>query len=175
MLRGDLADAGITYALEGPDGPEYADFHSLRHSYLTLGGRAGIDLRTLQELAGHSDPILTARYSHRRLYDLAGAVDKLPNLVPNNSPNTDAKAFPLRSTGTDPTSGVVTGDTEPHLTASNCNLRIVNASGSENDNRQELQGNDTVSHRSASRRTSAPCRARTDDPLIKSQLLYQLS
>jgi hypothetical protein len=51
-------------------------------SYLTLGRRAGIDLRTLQDLAGHSKPELTARYSHRRLYDLAGAVDKLPNLVP---------------------------------------------------------------------------------------------
>jgi integrase len=46
---------------------------------------SGIDLRTLQELAGHSDPILTARYSHRRLYDLAGAVEKLPNLVPTDA------------------------------------------------------------------------------------------
>ncbi len=83
MLRIDLEAAGIPYAVEGPDGPEYADFHSLRHSYLTLGGRSGIDLRTLQELAGHSKPELTARYSHRRLYDLAGAVEKLPNLVPD--------------------------------------------------------------------------------------------
>ena len=85
MLRIDLDAAGIPYAVEGPDGPEYADFHALRHSYLTLGGRSGIDLRTLQELAGHSKPELTARYSHRRLYDLAGAVDKLPNLVPVES------------------------------------------------------------------------------------------
>ncbi len=82
MMRGDLAAAGIAYAVAGPDGPLYADFHALRHSYLTLGGRSGIDLRTLQELAGHSKPELTARYSHRRLNDLAGAVDRLPNLVP---------------------------------------------------------------------------------------------
>ena len=54
MLRIDLEAAGIPYAVEGPDGPLYADFHSLRHTYLTLGGRAGIDLRTLQELAGHA-------------------------------------------------------------------------------------------------------------------------
>jgi len=84
---------------EGPDGPEYADFHSLRHSFLTLGGRAGIDLRTAQELAGHSTPILTAR-SHRRLYDLAGAVGKLPNLVPPAA-NRDAAELPFRLTGAD--------------------------------------------------------------------------
>jgi excisionase family DNA binding protein len=66
MLRLDLEAAGILYAVDGPDGPLFADFHALRHIYLTLGGRAGIDLRTLQELAGHSTPLLTARYSHRR-------------------------------------------------------------------------------------------------------------
>ena len=45
---------------------------------------------------------LTARYSHRRLYDLAGAVDKLPNLVPNsNTPNTEDEQIPLRMMGTD--------------------------------------------------------------------------
>src|SRR5437588_865899 len=78
MLRIDLAAAGIPYAVDGPDGPLFADFHALRHSYITLCGRAGIDLRTLQELAGHSTPVLTARYSHRHLDDLAGAVGRLP-------------------------------------------------------------------------------------------------
>jgi integrase len=97
MLRIDLDAAGIPYAVAGPDGPLYADFHALRHSYLTLGGRAGIDLRTLQELAGHSTPTLTARYSHRRLYDLAGAVEKLPNFLPGDGPSVET----LRATGTD--------------------------------------------------------------------------
>ena len=98
MMRGDLEAAGIAYATEGPDGPQYADFHALRHSFLTLGGRAGIDLRTLQELAGHHSPILTARYSHRRLYDLAGAVGKLPCFLPDQ---TDTNAKTLHATGTD--------------------------------------------------------------------------
>jgi integrase len=99
MLRGDLEAAGIPYAVEGPDGPLFADFHALRHTYLTLGGRAGIDLRTLQELAGHSTPVLTARYSHRRLHDLAGAVERLPNFLPTGGPEAGAAA--LRATGTD--------------------------------------------------------------------------
>jgi integrase len=98
MLRGDLEAAGIPYVVEGPDGPLHADFHALRHSYLTLGGRAGIDLRTLQELAGHSTPVLTARYSHRRLYDLAGAVEKLPSILPGKDP---PQADTLRATGTE--------------------------------------------------------------------------
>jgi hypothetical protein len=71
-------------------------FHALRHTYLTLGGRAGIDLRTLQELAGHSTPNLTARYSQRNLYDLAGAVGKLPSFLPGQGPQPE----PLRATGT---------------------------------------------------------------------------
>jgi len=98
MIRGDLEAAGIAYAVEGPDGAEHADFHSLRHSFLTLGGRSGIDLRTLQELAGHSKPELTARYSHRRLYDLAGAIGKLPNIIPTDG----LEKASLKATGTDP-------------------------------------------------------------------------
>src|SRR5262249_1205318 len=99
MLRGDLEAAGIPYAVEGPDGPLYADFHALRHTYLTLAGRAGIDLRTLQELAGHSTPTLPARYSHRRLHDLQGAVEKLPRMLPGEGPARAASA--LRPTGSE--------------------------------------------------------------------------
>ena len=57
MLLADLEAVGIAYVNDGPDGPEYTDFHALRHTYLTLGGRSGIDLRTLRELAGHSTPL----------------------------------------------------------------------------------------------------------------------
>src|SRR5262249_23141092 len=64
-----------------------------------LLGRGGVDLRTAQELAGHSTPVLTARYSHRRLYDLAGAVEKLPKFLPDRDYGPDAEH--LRATGTD--------------------------------------------------------------------------
>lgn len=92
MLRIDLEAAGIPYATEGPDGPEFTDFHSLRHSFLTELGRNGVDLRTAQELAGHSTPELTARYSHRRLYDLQGAGGKLPTLAIDDPQATDQAA-----------------------------------------------------------------------------------
>jgi integrase/recombinase XerC len=158
MLRGDLVEADIPYATEGPDGPEYADFHSLRHSYLTLGGRSGIDLRTLQILAGHSTPVLTARYSHRRLHDLVVAVDKLPNLVPS-SPGTDASAIPLRSTGTDGAGGVVpgvvTGRISPRHTASSCTFEVIGGTRDEVAEAREMQAKTpicTVLHQYSSER-----------------------
>jgi Phage integrase family len=86
MLRGDLDAAGIPYSVPGPDGPEYADFHALRHSYLTMLGKTA-DPRTVQELARHSRPEVTPRYVHKRHDDLAGAVGKLPALVPTAAPD----------------------------------------------------------------------------------------
>ena len=41
MLRFDLDAARIPYTVEGPDGSLYADFHALRHSYITALGRVG--------------------------------------------------------------------------------------------------------------------------------------
>jgi integrase len=81
MLRADLRDAGVPYIVDGPDGPAYADFHSLRHTFLTSLGKAGVELRVAQLIAGHSSPTITARYSHRSLADLADAVKKLPSLT----------------------------------------------------------------------------------------------
>ncbi len=52
---------------------------------MTVTESASVELRTAQELAGHSTPLLTARYTHRRLHDLQGAVDKLPALVPDTA------------------------------------------------------------------------------------------
>jgi integrase len=98
MLRRDLADAGIPYTVDSPDGPLHCDFHALRHTYLTLGGRAGIDLRTLQDLAGHSTSKLTERYTHIRLHDLAGAVEKLPPILPNEATSEPHQQL---ATGTD--------------------------------------------------------------------------
>ena len=173
MLRIDLDAAGIPYAVEGPDGPEYADFHALRHTYLTMGGRSGIDLRTLQELAGHSTPELTARYSHRRLYDLAGAVDKLPGLVPSQPVNT-----PLRMTGTDDVGalksappGALAGGISPPQTASISTSEIIGSIPADMTKGLENKGNGTDLHRLASINTDGPARIRTENQGIMSPLL----
>ena len=59
MLRIDLDAVGIPYVIEGPDGPLYADFHVLRHSYVALLDRAGLTLKQAMQLARHSDPEAT--------------------------------------------------------------------------------------------------------------------
>ncbi|MBM3984022.1 MAG: hypothetical protein FJ304_27890, partial [Planctomycetes bacterium] len=166
MLRRDLEAVEVPYSVEGPDGPEYADFHALRHTYLTMLGRHGVDLRTAQELAGHSTPLLTARYSHRRLHDLAGAVDKLPNLVPP-IPTTGTAELPLRAFGTDGAKadnsirlgvvpGVVTGCAGRHHSASSCNRETVATGEDANSEVLEMQGAGAVLRRPASRCIELP-------------------
>jgi len=181
MLRRDLEAAGIPYAVEGPDGPEHADFHSLRHSYLTLGGRSGIDLRTLQGLAGHSTPTLTARYSHRRLHDLAGAVDMLPDLVPTDRPDVGRAELPLRMTGTDVAAisgavpgavpGAVTGGADMHFSASIGTLRLFGAEGPESTQPLETTRAGASQHRPASICTSEDDGTRTRNHRIDSPVL----
>lgn len=66
ILRADLERAGIPYAAGG----QVIDFHALRTSYVTHLIQAGVDVKTVQELARHSTPTLTiqryARTSNER-------------------------------------------------------------------------------------------------------------
>jgi integrase len=99
MLRRDLAAAGILYAIDGPEGPLYLDFHALRHGYVALLDRAGASLKEAMQLARHSDPKLTmARYGRAQLHNLAAAVGRLPRLLPDDLQTGRLK---LRATGTD--------------------------------------------------------------------------
>jgi integrase len=99
MFRRDLEAAGIPYAVEGPDGPLFADFHALRHSYVALLDKAGVSLKQAMQLARHSDPRLTmARYGRAQLADLGATVERLPSLT-TPSPRTEIGT--LRATGTD--------------------------------------------------------------------------
>lgn len=78
MLRKDLAKAGVPYKVETTDGPRYADFHALRHSYLSALSALGVAPKELQELARHSDVRLTLGiYTHTRIGALGASVAKL--------------------------------------------------------------------------------------------------
>jgi integrase len=98
MLRIDLEAAGIPYVACGPDGPEYADFHALRHSYSTNVVNSGVNVKLAQSLARHSTVTLTlGRYTHVQLHDLGSAVQKLPALKRTGAGQPEA----MRPTGTE--------------------------------------------------------------------------
>jgi integrase len=99
MLRIDLDAAGVPYVVDGPDGPLYADFHALRHSYIAMLDQSGATLKEAMQLARHSDPKLTmAVYGRARLHDLGEAVRRLPSVV--YGPQAAAAQRPA-ATGTD--------------------------------------------------------------------------
>jgi integrase len=78
MQRLDLRDAGIPYVSDGPDGPLFADFHALRHTFIAMLDRAGVTLKQAMQLARHSDPKLTLRvYGRARMEELGEAVNRL--------------------------------------------------------------------------------------------------
>lgn len=60
---------------------KYRKFHSLRHTYITKLFEAGVPLKTVQMLAGHSDISTTANiYTHVMPKEKVTAVEKLNNL-----------------------------------------------------------------------------------------------
>src|SRR5262249_56671488 len=67
----------------------YADFHALRHTYISRIVQSGASAKTAQTLARHSTVQLTlGRYAHASLLDLSAAVSALP---PITSPGPDAE------------------------------------------------------------------------------------
>ncbi len=111
MLREDLADARqawldaartpqermareqSTFCAYRDDAGRCADFHALRHTFISNLVAGGVHPKTAQQLARHSTITLTMdRYSHVFRGDVARALDVLPNLGP-------AKEA-LRATGT---------------------------------------------------------------------------
>jgi integrase len=78
VFKQDLEAAGIVYR---DAGGRVADFHSLRHTFITNLARGGVHPKTAQALARHSTITLTMdRYSHSYLGDEASAVATLPDL-----------------------------------------------------------------------------------------------
>lgn len=77
-IRKDEADAGVAY--ETADG--FADFHSLRHLFITSLFRVGVHPRTAQVLARHSTIVLTMAIYTKPGDKAVEAVGRLPSCVP---------------------------------------------------------------------------------------------
>ena len=78
MMKADLKRAEIPYIDQHG---RYADFHSLRHTFVSNLGKAGVSPKMAQSLARHSDVNLTMNvYSHLELQEQAEAVKHLPPL-----------------------------------------------------------------------------------------------
>jgi integrase len=81
MMKTDLAAAGIPSVDE--DG-RFADFHALRHTFISEVVRAGASVKEAQTLARHKTPELTFRvYAHARLHDLTRTLDAMPGVTGN--------------------------------------------------------------------------------------------
>lgn len=62
-------------------GIENLTFHSLRHTFGSRLGMAGVDIKTIQELMGHRDIKMTMRYSHPTAQHKRNAVEMLDGLT----------------------------------------------------------------------------------------------
>jgi hypothetical protein len=96
MFKADLEAGGIPYV--DADGL-FADFHCLRHTFISNLARGGIHPKVAQALARHSTITLTMdRYSHTLVEEQSAALAVLPDL-------SGAGQEAVRATGTDDARG----------------------------------------------------------------------
>jgi len=70
------------------DEGKFADFHCLRHTFITNLGRAKVSPKTAQTLARHSDISLTMNiYSHVAEEDQIEAINALPGIPGTKKPD----------------------------------------------------------------------------------------
>jgi integrase len=78
MLQRDLAEAGIPYLYDG----KFADFHRLRHTFVTSLARARVHPKTTQTPARHSTISLTLDvYTSMIPAEQVEALAKLPSIT----------------------------------------------------------------------------------------------
>ena len=158
------------------------DFHGLRVHYVSRVVEAGANVKEAMELARHSDPKLTLKtYARVGLHSLAKVLDGLP---PTDHQTGDALES-MRATGTDGRGLEPAGNTpqkSPHSADGEARLSATLRDGEaaplrKGGSRKRLRLADlgTAARHGAAPCENAPRRTRTFDPLIKSQLLYQLS
>lgn len=131
VLRRDLKAAGIPYVVPSIDGPRFADFHALRHSFVSALANAGVGPKELQELARHGDPRLTLGvYAHARPEALGAAVARL------QLPGGDVRANPLKALSRDDLEALAVGLLIVNITITGSSWRIPSgtpAAGNQGD------------------------------------------
>ena len=187
MLKTDLAAAGVEYQ---DDVGRYADFHSLRHCSGSLLAASGVHPKVAQSILRHSDINLTmSLYSHTLRGQKSEAVENLPDLTLPSKQSQKATA-----TGTDdmPVDGAYKPAYKKLAKKADFEGNSMSSIGSsqagESSNiPQNVGGNkslrtaeldikkDRLSTSDTGQKTNGRWGNRTHDPLIKSQLLYQLS
>ena len=100
-----------------------ADFHALRHTFISRLVRSGARPKEAQTLARHSTITLTMdRYAHTGLHDVAAAVEAMPS-IPSTGPELDRQV--LQATGTDGKSACTVACTKLAQNADSSGLRLI--------------------------------------------------
>ncbi len=154
------------------DSGRIIDFHGLRHTFITNLARGGVHPKEAQDLARHSDINLTlSRYSHTVLADRAAAVESLPDL-------STAEPARQRATGTCDIRPYGLPECLPERRAEQ--LKTVQRDARQDAAAGMSEGTQKLAKKAKNagfrhENRNAPPGTRTPDPLIKSQLLCQLS
>ncbi len=194
MIVADLKEAGV--AVVTSEGR--IDFHSLRYTFAKLLERAGVSLVTAQKLMRHSDPKLTANIYTQIMKDERNeAVASIPEIVPialtkvganqdgDCGGEVDEKSADL--TGKKPVlppkvikfidqfidQGKLNFMVFPGTSGDSGGMRMAVGDGFEKQ--QKTPENGPFSALSGVGDSGTRSATRTQDLLIKSQLLYQLS
>ena len=172
MIKADLNAARIPYARGG----HVADFHSLRHTFITRLVRSGANVKVVPDLARHSTPTLTlGRYSHVEVMDRRKALDALPSVEPPDEPGREA----LQATGTtdtrpnalEPLAADMTAVSRPKGARRGTNGHTESGGGKRG--KSGLQAGERANRRELARpEHGTPSGNRTLDTRIKSPLLY---
>ena len=71
-----------------------ANFHSLRHTFVSIASKYGIPMSTIQVIVGHSSPAMTEHYLHLNPETLKNQMSSFPRLLTNEAIDVSSSSFP---------------------------------------------------------------------------------